>query len=607
WLADLNTYGMVQLQTRSGKSNNSTDGTWEGWKPYTVTTNTLMLDNANTHTNWIASDPALLTVADGDVTRDIDYYEDEDEATAGNLTKLTVGANANTYAERIIGAADLNPYDYLTLWVRSSVTGNMIKLGFGETAATEHESSFHIDTVNTWQKIYWDISDIPDHERDGVRNFRITALGNSYTLYFDNLTADRYLTDPSASFITSTPNDFIQYRAILTTSDAGYLPTLHNVNFSYETGYKMVQVDDDNVRLYNYTGETQNVRLEAIVFGADLAEWYPVEDLSIEAGDVIAISGRKDEVGVPIIQKPDRKSDPKLMGIISTKAGVELGIPREDRRLVGLAGRVPVKIAPDSPAIAAGDLLTSSGTYPGMAQKLTQPGFAVAKALESWSPSDQTTEQPDNQITKIDAFLSVSWADPGVVVDNEGDAAEIIESNDSNTNKDNDGSNEEETVTEHPTDEPINQSTDQPVEDTLEQAEEPITQKIIPLQIEAGEGIFQRLTVAIEAVFESITSKTAQITSAIIENLTVKRVTVGGETLGEAVLPAGSTSLTINSSTITDSSQVFVTPKVAVPVPLAVTEIKPGESFTVAILQPQEVDIPFSWWIVEQGTAQTSP
>ena len=221
WLADLNTFGMVQLQTRSGKSNNSTDGTWESWKPYTASTNTLMLDNANTHTNWVANDPALLTVADGDVTRDVDYYENEDEPTAGNLTKLTVGANANTYAERIIGATNLNPYDYLTLWVRSSVTGNMIKLGFGETAATEHESSFHIDTVNTWQKIYWDISDIPDHERDGVRNFRITAPGTSYTLYFDNLTADRYLTDPSASFITSAPNEYIQYRAILTTFDAG--------------------------------------------------------------------------------------------------------------------------------------------------------------------------------------------------------------------------------------------------------------------------------------------------------------------------------------------------------------------------------------------------
>jgi len=591
WLADLNTYGMVQLQTRTGKSNNSTDGTWESWKPSTATTNTLMLDNANTHTNWVANDPALLTVADGDVTRDVDYYEDEDEPTAGNLTKLTVGANADTYAERIIGTTDLNPYDYLTLWVRSSVTGSMIKLGFGETAATEHEESFHIDTVNTWQKIYWDISDIPDHERDGVRNFRITAPGTSYTLYFDNLTTDRYLTDPNASFITSTPNDYIQYRAILTTSNTGYRPTLHNVNFNYETGYKTVQVDNNNVRLYNYTGATQNVRLEAIVFGADLAEWYPTSDLSIEAGDVIAIAGEKDDAGVPKIQKATVTSDPKIMGIISTKAGVELGIPREDRRLVGLAGRVPVKIAPDSPAITAGDLLTSSGTYPGMAQKLAKPGFSVAKALEDWSP--------DSGVGRIDAFLAVSWGDPGVVVDDEGDAAEVVDSSESTVQ-----SGETETSELQPTDSELPATndelpaTDSPT-DTLEQPKEPITQKIITPQIEADEGIFLTLKVAVEAIFEKITVKVAEIASAFIDNLTIKKLTVEGETLGESVLPAGEVQILITNSMITDKSRVFVTPKVAIAVPLAVIELKPEESFTVAISQPQDVDIPFSWWVVE--------
>jgi hypothetical protein len=565
WLTDLNTYGMVQLQTRTGKSNNSTDGTWESWKPSTATTNTLMLDNANTHTNWVANDPALLTVADGDVTRDVDYYEDEDEPTAGNLTKLTVGANADTYAERIIGATELNPYDYLTLWVRSSVTGSMIKLGFGETAATEHESSFHIDTVNTWQKIYWDISDIPDHERDGVRNFRITAPGTSYTLYFDNLTADRYSTNPSASFITSTPNEYIQYRAILTTSNAGYRPTLHNVDFSYETGYKTIQVDTNTVRLYNSTGSTQNVRLEAIVFGADLAEWYPTADNSIEAGDVVAIAGTKDDAGIPKIRKPEGSADRRMIGIISTRAGLELGIPREDRRLVGLAGRVPVKIAPDSAPIQAGDLLTSSGTYPGMAQKLTQPGFAVAKALEGWDP--------DSGITKIDAFLAVSWADPGVVVDDEGDAAETVET--------------------PPAEEPT------PVEETPENqtTEQPITQKIIPLQIEAEEGIFQRLTVAIEAIFEKITVKIAQIAEAFIQKLTVESLAVKGKSIGQVIIEPGETEHAVEYLDLTESSKVFFTLDRAVAVGVEKTI---GEGFKFILATPADFPTTIDYWVVEQ-------
>jgi hypothetical protein len=43
--------------------------------------------------------------------------------------------------------------------------------------------------------------------------------------------------------------------------------------------------------------------------------------------------------------------------------------------------------------------------------------------------------------------------------------------------------------------------------------------KILP-KIEAQEGIFQTLTATIEGTFEKITAKTAEIASAVIENLT---------------------------------------------------------------------------------------
>src|SRR3989304_2713860 len=184
------------------------------------------------------------------------------------------------------------------------------------------------------------------------------------------------MTNLEGTQIASTPNNYFQYRAILTTTNTSSIPQVENVSLVYNSGYRINQPDDDTVRLYNYTGETQNVRLEAIVFGADLAEWSPTSDLSIEAGNVVAIPQTKDDAGVPKIKKSSVISDQRAVGIISTKAGLELGIPREDRRLVGLAGRGPVKIAPDSPAITAGDLLPSSGTYPGVAPKLAQPGFS---------------------------------------------------------------------------------------------------------------------------------------------------------------------------------------------------------------------------------------
>ncbi|MFH1971518.1 MAG: LamG domain-containing protein [Patescibacteria group bacterium] len=173
------------------------------------------------------------------------------------------------------------------------------------------------------------------------------------------------------------------------------------------------QTSNNVLRLYNYTGETQNVRLDAIVFGADLAEWYATDNQSIEAGDVVSITGEKDNYGVPKVRKSAVEGEKELMGIISTKAGQELGIPSEDRKLVGLSGRVPVKIAPDSQNILAGDFLTSSSTYPGMATKATRPGHVVAKALETWNP--------DSGKSKINSFINVSWHDPSIYLTDIGE------------------------------------------------------------------------------------------------------------------------------------------------------------------------------------------
>jgi hypothetical protein len=134
-----------------------------------------------------------------------------------------------------------------------------------------------------------------------------------------------------------------------------------------------------------------------------LAEWFPTDDQSIGAGDVVRIAGTKDEYGVPKIAKTSKYADTGTIGIISTRAGKELGLPGEDRRLVGLQGRVPTKIAPDSPTVQPGDILTSSSTHPGMATKLVSPGQAIGKSLDYW--------QPGSDKTKIDVFINISYYD----------------------------------------------------------------------------------------------------------------------------------------------------------------------------------------------------
>ncbi|NMB84617.1 hypothetical protein GYA28_05025, partial [Candidatus Roizmanbacteria bacterium] len=300
-------------------------------------------------------------------------------------------SSGDGYAEKIISATDLSGYDYITAWVYANNTGNIVTLGFGENTSNEHYQSFHVDTINTWQKVYWDITAIPKEERDQVRLIRVTSESNANTVIFDNIAAEKFLNNPDGSTITSSPNEYIQYRAIMTTTQPTNPPKLYNVQLDWNNGYKVEQTDGNTVKLYNFTGESQDLRLDVIVFGADLAEYYTVNDQSIEAGDLVAMTGELDDYSVPILRKSNKADDPQLIGAISTKAGQTLGIEADDRRLLGLAGRIPVKVASDSAAIQVGDSITSSAV-PGLAKKAEAGEMTIGKALENWIPdSDKST------------------------------------------------------------------------------------------------------------------------------------------------------------------------------------------------------------------------
>jgi len=420
WLADLDSFGLVELQTRSGKSSNSTDGTWEEWKPATTSASVKTLSSANTHTDWVsASAPNDVTVADGGVTRNVDYFENEDENVPGNMTKISSVGSTSGYAETTFSALDLSNSDYLTAWVYATSSGNIVKLGIGESSGNEQEKTFHVQAASTWQKIYWDLTDISATARDGITKVRVSLPSTNTTLYLDQVTADRYLTNSEGSIISSTPNDYFQYRAILTSTNSGYHPTLHNVQIDWSNGFKIVQTAGNSVRLYNYTGESQTMRLDAIVYGADLAEWYTVEDDDIKEGDLVALSGKMDEFGVPILRKTSSQNDRQIIGAISTKAGQTLGLEAANRRLLALAGRVPIKMDLDSPSLVAGDYLTSSNK-PGFARKARSGEITIGRAFEAWhhdaptstvlSIIQQPIETPEQDLSQmVLSILKDTW------------------------------------------------------------------------------------------------------------------------------------------------------------------------------------------------------
>ena len=79
--------------------------------------------------------------------------------------------------------------------------------------------------------------------------------------------------------------------------------------------------------------------------------------------------------------------------------------------MLALAGRVPVKIDPDSAAFDAGDFLTSS-SKPGLAMKATKAGYTVGKALEAWNCAPAPYEGEGREgVCKgtIEAFVNLGW------------------------------------------------------------------------------------------------------------------------------------------------------------------------------------------------------
>jgi len=120
---------------------------------------------------------------------------------------------------------------------------------------------------------------------------------------------------------------------------------------------------------------------------ADIAERINTSEW-VEAGDVIEID--PDHAG--FFRKASGLYSRRVAGIISTSPGVILGNDIDDatgqwddnRPVLAIAGRVPVKVSTENGPIAIGDLLVSS-SIPGVAMKgdpANSIGAVVGKAME---------------------------------------------------------------------------------------------------------------------------------------------------------------------------------------------------------------------------------
>jgi hypothetical protein len=172
-------------------------------------------------------------------------------------------------------------------------------------------------------------------------------------------------------------------------------------------------------------------------------------------------------------------SGERTIGVVSGTAGfvgnAKSEAPGAGQAVVGFLGQILTKVSGE---IEAGDLVAASDT-PGVGVRAAEKGPIVGVAVEGHNGSG---------VSKIKVFVNPGWYDPETEITSEG----IVEA--------------------------------------------VIPDQLHVLGVEAEEGVFEKITASVLGTFEKLVAKTAEIASAVFENLKVKFLTIG-----ESAAPTGIT------------------------------------------------------------------
>ncbi len=328
------------------------------------------------------------------------------------------------------------------------------------------------------------------------------------------------------------------------------------------------------------TSATPNkLRFYAEQFNAantDVAENYSDLNNNLGAGDVVSLEGNTPRA----ITKATSTNNSAVIGIISTDPGFTLsgiddsngGTNLINPKPVALSGRVPVKIDPNSDPIAIGDFLTASDT-PGMAKKATASGYTIAKALETWNPGGAS---------KIEVFVNLTYYN-GSMANLSGSSVDLIQ---------------RVTALEN------SMISVKAITDSFNTAG----------STTSTSNIFevQNTLSAIKFTSASNTDLTMQIATSgksfkIIDagNTTLFSIDSNGKitikqgansSVGSATLPAGQTEVQISNTSVTDNSNINITPRELVLV--RVKSVTPGVGFTLEVDKILSTDAVFDYLII---------
>jgi hypothetical protein len=290
--------------------------------------------------------------------------------------------------------------------------------------------------------------------------------------------------------------------------------------------------------------------------GAGTGVWYYSSTTEPTEGDIVGFS-----VGTSsgVVESASLQRAP--VGVVSSYgniAGNSTGnIP------VVTTGRVEVKVSTAGGAIAVGDAIAISSTTPGIGVRAQRAGYIVGHAVAAFDPvnglgycgtgSATSTEVTTTCVGMVAVQVGPGWSEGNTTLFSD--------------------------VTETVTD--VAQAVTDLASDVFTKGAE-----------------FTKLAIGKVVAQTAVVKDFFAVVFNILPGGSINVPSGTNQIAGSDTLPLGATTYFVANSGVTAGAKIFITPRTQLATPIAVTQVTPGEGFTVTLSGQAATDIPFDWFIL---------
>jgi hypothetical protein len=241
WQKLLQTNTDIQFTVRTGATSDTVY--YNGWSTW-ASSNVVTMNSVTNSVVWYNQDKSVFKAETPTTpqSRNILFYETDDTASA-SCVQFDVSRGVvsfNRYSSCMVPNVNITNDKFIGYWLKSPCTGNSVKLDIGEVSnTTVAYTTANTVTANEWEFHHWPLSGITSTDIDAIKYMKITYLGDVQgSLYLGDVSAYNFLENDAT--ITSTPNDYIQFRSILGSNDYYLTPKLvlgagYVIKLSYST------------------------------------------------------------------------------------------------------------------------------------------------------------------------------------------------------------------------------------------------------------------------------------------------------------------------------------------------------------------------------------